>query len=218
MQVIWDKTSKPHPDGQRTIVWRDRYDLEFLYIMGFVDTDRFSKDEWIDSFRDSLQKDGSYRVTQDQWFAKRAFRYSGPVGPPLDPMSIHEGLWDMKEFETFLKEKILPSTTLTEEHFRKAIEKAKKTAIKDGKYVVNRVFKFALKQLLLTYPSPRRIREMSVLEAKHDLGMSTPAKAAPQTAKPAASTVAQNSKFSEGPSAEKQTADKLSRLLWKGQK
>lgn len=215
MQVIWDQTSKPLPDGQRYIVWRNRYDLEFLYIMGFVDTDRFSKEEWIHSFGDSLQKGGSYRVTQEQWFAKRLFRYSGPVGAPLDPLTLREGLWEMGEFETLLKEKILPSTTLKEDYFRGAIEKAKKTAIKDGKYVVNRPFKFGLKQLLLTYPSPRRLREISVLEAKQGFA-SAPRKAAPQKAGPDKSI--QKSGFSEGQSVEKQTADKLSRLLWKGQK
>lgn len=215
MQVIWDKTSTPHPDGQRYIVWRNRFDLEFLYLMGFVDTDRFSKEEWIDSFRDSLQKGGSYRVTQDQWFAKRIFRYSGPVGEPLDPLSLREGLWEMSEFETLLKEKILPSTTLKEDYFRGAIEKARKTAIKEGKYVVNRPFKFGLKQLLLNYPSPRRLREISVLEAKQGFA-SAPRKAAPQKAGPDKSI--QKSGFSEGQSVEKQTADKLSRLLWKGQK
>lgn len=213
MVAVWNETATILPDGISYIIWRDRYDLEYLYLTGFVDTDKHSKDDWINAFEDSRRPDGSYRVTKDQWLAKKHFRYEGPVGFPLDPMMLQEGLWEMKDFEKLLKEGILPATTLTEDHFRKAIEKTKDTAIKDGKYVVNRVFKFGLKQLLLTYPSPRRVREMSVAEARKSSAV--PPVAARTKAVP---TVPDKSKFSQGPSKERQTADKLSDLLWKGRK
>ncbi|HSA60245.1 MAG TPA: hypothetical protein VLJ37_11235 [bacterium] len=211
MMTIWEKVSVPQAGGMRCIVWRNRNDLDYLYDSGFVDTDQYRKEQWIDAFQDSLKPDGSYIVTKDQWLAKRAFRFDGPTGEPFDPLTLPEGEWDMDAFDKLLKQKILPSTTLTEENFRRGFEKARKTAIVNGKVVVNKMFKFNLKQIFLLYPSPRRNREMAVAEERMKL---TPPKA-DKTSK-AATGLSQASGFSTGPSKEQSIQDRLSRLLKKG--
>src|SRR5262249_30757370 len=123
MLVIWEKVSQPFPEGRRCIQWRTRADIDYLYDTGFVDTDRYKKEEWIDAFKDSLLPDGSYLITREQWLAKGVYRFSGPTAAPFDPLSLQEGEWEVEEFEKILEEKIFPSTTLSKEIFRKAIDK-----------------------------------------------------------------------------------------------
>jgi len=218
MLLIWEKVSaiEPkisslEPDGARCIIWRNRNDLDYLYDSGFVDTDRFKKEQWIDAFQEALRPDGSYRLTRDQWLAKRPFRYIGPTNPPFDPLTLKEGEWDKEEFEKVFRYNILPSTTISEEQFRKGFEKARKTAFSHGKVVINKPFKFSLKQALLLYPSPRRVREINVAEQREKLTALT----APVSAKTATAAKTAPSQFSSGPSKEQSIQDQLNRLLRK---
>jgi len=217
MLSIWEQTAQVLPDGKKYIIWRNRFDLDYLYITGFVDVDRHSKDEWFASFDDSLKPDGSYQVTPDQWLAKRKYRYVGPVGEAFDPLSLREGDWEPEELEKLLKETILPATTVAEEHFRKGFDKVRNTAFVGGKFRLNRVFKFSLKQLFLNYPSPRRLRELAVAEAREQIFGKRPAAKAPGVS-PGVPAKSQSSGYQQGPSKERTTADQLSRLLWKGPK
>lgn len=212
MLAIWDKVSQPSPDGQRYIVWRTRDDIDYLYDTGFVDTDRHKKEDWIDAFKDSLQADKTYRITKDQWLAKRPFRFNGPTSPPFDPLTLQEGEWEIEEFEKILKEKVFPSTTLSEEIFRKAIDKGKEKAFVGGKFILSKAFKFALKQAFILHPSPRRFRELAVAEARDELNKAL------EAAQKARKGSTSKSGYVSGPSQERSAMDQLSRLLWKGNK
>lgn len=216
MLLIWEQTAQVLPDGQKHIVWRDQYDLDYLYMTGFVDTDQFTREQWIEAFQDSLRPDGSYRVTLDQWLAKSHFRFNGLTGKPFDPMQLPERELDLDEFEKLLKEKILPSTTIPESQFRKAVEKTKDTSFRGGKFHLDRPFKINLSQLLLIYPSPRHNRELAVAKARLNLQKDMSVKA--KTSATAARPVSPGSHYSSGPTQEKRMTDQLSRLLGKGRK
>ena len=117
MKSIWDATAIAYPNGKTLIRWTSRNDLVYLYDIGFVDTDQFSPEQWIKSFEDSLQKDFSYLVTEEQWMAKRSYRYEGPTELPFNPLTMREGEWEPAELDAIVYQKILPSTTLKKEHF-----------------------------------------------------------------------------------------------------
>lgn len=217
MQAIWDSIAQPDPDGNKYIHWRDRRDIEYLYDTGFVDTDKFSLKEWVEAFRDSLLPNESYRVTLDQWLAKTPFRYNGPTGQPFNPLTIREGEWSPEELWDLIEKQFLPATTLKRDHYEKMLQKGKEAGrFIDGKYIINKPFKFGLKQLVDTYASPKRRRELAVAEAREDLKREKPVLKPAQ--KPAASGPSQKTSFTTGQSQEQKTADQLSKLLWKGQK
>jgi hypothetical protein len=209
MLDIWEKVSEPAPDGQRYIRWPTRADIDYLYETGFVDTDRFRKEEWFDAFKDSRQKGGSYIITKGQWMAKRAFRFNGPTSEPFEPLALREGEWEVEEFERILKEKLFPSTTLSEDLFRKAIDKRGEKAIVGGKFLVSKTLKFALKQALIFHPSPRRFRELAVSGAREEM------KKALDASQKLRQGSASKSGYSSGPTNQRTTVDQLSKLLWK---
>jgi hypothetical protein len=216
MRSIWEAIAQKSPDGKRYIQWRDRRDIEYLYETGFVDTDKFSMKEWMDSFQDSLQPNASYRVTEDQWFSKRPFRYSGPTHEPFNPLTMREGEWTPEELDDVIDKQFLPSTNLKREHFEKMLQKGREMGrFVNGKYIINKPFKFGLKQLMDTYASPKRRREMAVVEARENLNRQKPVL---RPSQPSPAALSHPTAFSTGPSKEKQMTDRLSQLLGKGRK
>lgn len=209
MLDIWEKVSVQAPDGQRTIRWPTRADIDYLYDTGFVDTDRFRKEEWLDAFKDSRQKGGSYIITKDQWLAKRPFRFNGPTREPFDPLALREGEWEVEEFERILKERLFPSTTLSEDLFRKAIDKRGEKAIVNGKFLVSKTLKLALKQALIFHPSPQRFRELAVSGAREEM------KKALDASQKLRMGGASKSGYASGPTNQQTAVDQLSKLLWK---
>lgn len=211
MKYIWEQVSQPDPQGKRFVKYGGRQDLVYLYETGFVDTDKFPLTEWVDAFKDSLQKDGRYLLDENQWMAKKKYRYDGPIDVPFDPLVLPERLWEPSEFEKLLKEKILPSMAIPEKTFRDSLEKVKDKMLVKGKVSIDKQFKFVLKQILDNSPSPRRFREVSLAEALQKMGQGSPKPgmpAVPQTAQ-------QKSGFSTGPAASKAAVDQLSKLLGK---
>lgn len=212
MKYIWEQVSQPDAQGLRLIRYGGRNDLLYLYETGFVDTDKFKLEDWVDAFKDSLQKDGRYVLTETQWMAKKKFRYDGPIDVPFDPLALPEQLWEPVDFEKLLKEKILPAMSIPEKTFRESLQRVKDKMFVRGKVNVDKQFKAVLKQLFDMSPSPRRYREVSLQEALQKGGKG-PTKAAPvATSTP---TAQQKSGFSKGPAASQMAVDQLSKLLGK---
>ncbi len=210
MKYIWDKVSKPGPDGKRYITYKNLVDLKYLYETGFVDTDKYTLQQWTDTFKPSLKPDGSYQISEQQWMAKRPYRYAGPVDAPFDPIAMREGAWDPDELKTLIDKRIAPSCTLQRSHFDKMLEEGRRMGrFVNGKFTINKPFKFGLKQLLDTYPSPRRLREKALADAA---GKTTTSESSGVRS---GVPVPVRSGFAQGPSKEQSMADKLSRLLMK---
>ncbi len=205
MQYLWDHLSQPDPRGARWIVYKGRDELKNLYETGFVDTDHHSLSDWINAFQDSLQSDGSYRLSERQWLEKRKYRYDGPVEKPFDPMSLREGEWEGSDLEKILKEKIAPALSVDLKQFEKSLEKGRKS-LASGKISVTPAIKTGLKRLLELYPSPRRMREIGVHRSQK------PVPSPPNSPPPIPSSTA----FTREEAASKKAVDQLSKLLWKG--
>jgi hypothetical protein len=212
MRLIWTQVSQPGPGGKRFITYRNRNDLEYLYKTGFVDTDKYTLAQWVDAFKDSLQPNGCYMLSEIQWMAKKPYRYEGLVYEPVDPLALKEGEWDKTEFEKLIMERVFPSLTIDKKIFDQALEQAKKNVTPGGKIILTKEFKTALKRLLDTFPSPKRVREMSVQDARVRSGQ---AAGAPQAAQPRPQAPAVKTAYSKGQAASKTAVDQLSKLLWK---
>src|SRR3989338_4848154 len=81
MSWLWKRLAKKNDRGEEFILWTHA-DLEEMYHNGFVDTDKFTKEQWTKAFQSSRTPEGRYQITKDQWLEKNPFRYSGKVSPP----------------------------------------------------------------------------------------------------------------------------------------
>lgn len=168
MLDIWKKSPKeatppPPLSGEYVRYWHT--DLHYLYYTGFVDTKRFKIEEWEAAFSDCKQEDGTYYISQEKFLGLSKFKFLGVVKNPLDPMKIREGWYDMKVWHNYWMTSLLPSTTLTEE----LVTQGEKAALSQGLIVNGRIYidqaaKLRIKQILEQYPSPTRLREISVHE------------------------------------------------------
>ncbi len=209
MKFIWDGVSEPStssPASPRVIKYRDRNDLEYLYKTGFVDTDKFTLKEWVESFKDSLQPNGDYILTESQWMKKGRYRYDGPIDAPFDPMEMREGSWNTQDLQKLVQEKLLPSLEVEEEFLTKSIFGEKPPPVDRGLVMITHPFKINLQHLLTQRPTPRRLRELSLAQVK------SKSDASPSQAK---TPLPQGSSFSQGPSSSQTTMDRLSKLLSK---
>src|SRR5579885_2852284 len=118
MAFFWQRFATADKEGRRSLVFKDRAELELLYRAGFVEQSH-AIEEWIEAFEPHLQKDGSYLLTVTDWEEKRRFIPVLKNPRPFDPMELREGVWDVKEFDLMIEEEILPSTLVDAKDFRK---------------------------------------------------------------------------------------------------
>lgn len=169
VKAIWAAVSQAGPDGKKYLHFANRNDLVYLFCTGFVDETKHTLTDWVDSFKEALQPDGSYRLTEEQWMAKARFRYCGPVGRPFDPMLLREGDWPEKDMETLIKTYLLPAVYFTEKEFRTIFDEAKPTFFSGGIYKISRQVKEDLKKMIDLYPSPAQVRALGLAEARADM-------------------------------------------------
>ncbi|QQR80561.1 MAG: hypothetical protein IPJ69_14950 [Deltaproteobacteria bacterium] len=207
MKFIWDHQAQAGPDGKKYIRYSHNGEIAYLYRTGFVDTDKFTQEEWLASFNSSKRSDGSYWLTEEQWMAKQKFVYLGPVGTPLEPPTLQEGLWPVKDFEILLKTQILPAVDIDEKSLRALLPNKGIQLDKSGKILLTKDFKAFLQNLILDRPSPTQARAASLKEAQKNI--KNPA------VSPKSPTVSQKSAFSMGPSKAQQSQNQFSQLLSK---
>lgn len=203
MEELWLSTSKPAQDGKRTITLKGVQDLGFLYISGFVDVQKNSFQDWVNSFADSRQKDGSYLLSHDQWMAKKKFRYTGPVGEPFDPMSLEEKEYTEQEFITFIEQKIIPNTIFDKSAIPRVIAEFKVSKkIQNGKIFLDKNIKKLILQTVNDHPSPLRILQVMVeaFRKKEGMGAAT------------SQLDAQKSQFSAGKTAQEIARARLAEM------
>ena len=105
MEWIWERICSKDKDGNELLEWTLQ-DIEEMYHNGFVNFEKYSKDQWVEAFHSSRQKKGSYQITKKDWLKKTPFRYNGRVQTPFDPMTIKEGPWKPEELKKLIKTKI----------------------------------------------------------------------------------------------------------------
>lgn len=166
VRAIWDKVAQPGPDGKKYVFFVNRNDLVYLFCTGFVDEARHTLHDWVDSFKDSLQENGSYMVNGAQWMDKARFRHSGPVGQPFDPLQLRDGKWSEQEIEAMIKTHLLPAVYFTEKELRAIWDEAKETFYLNGSYHVTTEVKKDLRMMIDRYPSPAQVRAIGLAEVR----------------------------------------------------
>lgn len=138
-------------------------DPKYLYLSGFVDDKTFTYEEWEAAFEPSKQADNSYLISKAQFLLLGKYKYNGPIKKPLDAMKIREGWYELQAWHEFAVRSVIPSTTVTVEELVQAEQIMKqKGLIKNGKILIDKHAKLRIKSLIDNYPSPTRLREMSV--------------------------------------------------------
>ena len=213
MEHIWKQVAKKEEGGQEFIHYTGVAELNFLYFTGFVNTQKYTLQEWQKAFDDSRQSNGSYRVTKDQWMAKQAFRYNGPVGRPFKPLDdLQEREYNETEIVDVLKNKIVPSTSVDEKTILGYVNHYKSRGmLVNGKMKVDKSLKRDIHTLLEMYPSPLRVLQINVQKMREQQAGVGKEKAA------AADLAATQSQFMANQRQDKVAAAQLASILKSGQ-
>ncbi len=159
----WNRVSKPAKDGKRFITFKSVQDLMFLYATGFVDTQKYSFEQWLNAFATSRQSDGSYLLTQAQWLEKKKFHYTGPIHPPFDPMSLEEREYTEQEITKLLTQDLIPATSFDKSYVPQVINNLKAQGrFVNGRFKIDTNVKKYLTEVIKQYPSPLRVLQVTV--------------------------------------------------------
>ncbi|OGQ30565.1 MAG: hypothetical protein A3B79_05545 [Deltaproteobacteria bacterium RIFCSPHIGHO2_02_FULL_50_15] len=168
MEHIWKTVAKTDKDGQEFIHYTGIAELNFLYFTGFVDTRKYTLEEWQKAFLDARLPNGTYKVKKEQWMAKKHFRYNGPVDKPFKPLEdLEEREYAEAEITNILKNKIIPSTSVDEKTILGYIGHYKSRGlIVDGRMKMDKTTKRDIHNLLEMYPSPLRVLQVNVQKVR----------------------------------------------------
>ncbi len=169
MERLWDKLPK-NKDGY-TVTYAPG-DLPYLYSRGFVDSQRFTLEQWKQAFAPYKAKDGNFILTREQFLKLDVYRFKQIVGDAFEPLKLREGAWPDHELAYLWQSTIKTSSTITFEIFEKSIEiyKKKGKVNKLGHLLVDLEVKQQLQYLLERFPSPKRILEKEVAKIREKRG------------------------------------------------
>ncbi len=195
------------------LIFEGEHDLSYLYRTGFVDTDKFKYQDWLNAFKNSRQSNGEYHLTKEQWLSKATYRYNKKVEEPYDPMTIREGEWTEADWLDFIKTTLVPQCTITFEQYLFGINEAKrKGEIKDGIVTMTAEKKRGIVKLLNNNPSPKRRRALAVQHVRKKEDLETTASGPSKTSTAAAVAPQETTQYDSG-DQQKSTTGKLSDLL-----
>lgn len=158
MEFLWDTLEKT-PDGKS--IRYNIYDVEMLWRMGFVDTERVGMEEWQQVFEPYRQEDGTFLLSQDAFFALDKYRYKGEIHIPFDAMRINEGLYTDVGLNELVEASIEPSCSLPKEDLKKFFEDLKNEfRTPDGLIKMGPDAKMKIRDMINRNPSPLRNLEI----------------------------------------------------------
>lgn len=158
MEHLWNTLEKT-PDGQH--VRYTEQDVDQLWWMGFVDTEKVSLAKWRAVFEPLRQPDGSFLLSKDDFLAMDPYRYKGEIRIPFDPMMINEGKYTNEGLDDLVYASIAPSCKLPRNELEKFMDGIKKDFRQsDGLILIKKTAKQRIKAMLDQNPSPLRNLEV----------------------------------------------------------
>ncbi len=158
MEFLWDTLEKT-PDGKH--LHYNIYDVEMLWRMGFVDTERVSMEEWKQVFEPYRQQDGTFLLNKEAFFALDKYRYKGEIHIPFDAMRINEGLYTDVGLDELIEASIKPSCSLSREELKKFFDALKEEyRTPDGLIKIGPEAKMKIRDMINSNPSPLRNLEI----------------------------------------------------------
>lgn len=159
MEYIWERIPK-NKEGKIHYLAGD---IPYLYVHGFVDTERVSYKDWKQVFEDCKLADGTYIVDHAKFLSLRVYRYEGPTFEPFNPQKIREGEWTDDQLTKLYQLSIKPSSHVTEDIFWNSIKALKKQGLEqNGNLLVDKRVKTQMSYLIERFPTPRRRLEKEV--------------------------------------------------------
>lgn len=157
MEAVW-KASEKGEDG--SLHYPEEV-VGFLWENGFVDTLKYSLDQWRLAFEPFKQKDGHYKISHDEFLTLEKYRYKGEIKIPFDPMRINEGKYTDEGFGQLSNASIAPSCSLKPEALKIFLEELKTEFRQaDDLILVKTDAKLKIKKLMEENPSPLRKLEI----------------------------------------------------------
>lgn len=152
MQYLWSTMDKTE-DGEH--IRYTSLDVEQLWWMGFVDTEKIGFEEWISVFEAYRHADGSFLLNKDEFLSLDVHRYKGEIRVPFDAMQINEGKYTDDGLDDLVDASIVPSSSLSPEQVRDFFKTLKdEFRGPDGLILIKRPAKEKINALVNSYPSP----------------------------------------------------------------
>lgn len=201
MEYLWGQIEKT-PDGKHI-----RYtleDIDSLWWMGFVDTERYPLTAWRRVFEPYKREGGVYILNHASFLSLDQYRYKGEIRIPFDAMLINEGKYTDEGLQELFDLSIAPSTRKTPKELQQFIENLKKKHRQpDALIKIDRNAKVEIMELIDQFPSPLRNLEITfdrMLEAGVDQEMAEQLDA-DESARATSEAAKQVSQFSSTPTS-----------------
>jgi len=160
MEYLWETLDKLEDEEGDRIVYMPE-DIEQLWWMGFVDTDRYSMEEWKRVFEPYRQHEGFYLLKHDEFLALDRYRYTGDIHIPFDAMLINEGKYTDEGLDELISASIAPSCFLPRGNLNEFFDRLKKDFRQaDSLILIKKEAKERIRALLEQHPSPLRNLEI----------------------------------------------------------
>lgn len=158
LPTLWDKLPKC-PDADHITYTQD--DIDILWQMGFVDTERYALDEWRAEIKPHCDAEGYYVLSRAQFLDLEKYRYRGVLYAPLDAHDINEGFYTDEGLQELIDLSIAPECGLPSAELTARIADLK-TAIRadNGLLRVDKHVKHQFAAWLQEHPSPMRRLEL----------------------------------------------------------
>lgn len=158
MEYLWGTLEKTE-DGEHIQYYP--IDLQQLWWMGFIDTQRISLDDWFGLLEPYRQEDGTYLLGRDDFLALDEYRYKGEIRIPFDPMLINEGRYTDEGLDELVEASIVPSCDMPRDKIYDFFAQFKNDYRQpDGLILIQMPAKQRIKALLEEHPSPLRYLEI----------------------------------------------------------
>jgi hypothetical protein len=213
MEYLWSQLIKT-PDGRYV-----RYalaDIDSLWWMGFVDTEKYSLKQWRQIFEPYKREGGIYILSKDEFLALDKYRFKGEIKIPFDAMQINEGKYTDEGLQELFDLSIAPSCAKSQKEMKQFLDDLKKRHRQpDDLIKIAREAKLEIRDLIDSFPSPLRNLELTfdqMLESGVDQEMWDQMEA-DDTARATSEAARQVSKFSAAPTTRSEVeANKLKGL------
>jgi hypothetical protein len=157
LKEIWSKVPKEIHNGEEFIRYKT-LDVPILYLMRIADPKKCTIQEWVNEFKDSQQRDGSYLVSREQFMAKeKLFNTKTPSRAPFDASAIQEGHWSEADLDHLYFERIREETVLSDGDWEVIKSRIRNN---EGKLSIDKSFKKELGYVLKHFSSAMRNKSL----------------------------------------------------------
>ena len=158
MGYLWETLQKTE-DGEH--IRYSLHDVDVLWHMGFVDTERVSIKQWRAAFDEYRQSGGGFLLNKGGFLSLDQYRYKGELHIPFDALQINEGQYTDKGLQELFDASIVPSSSLSTAEMTQFVQKLKEDFRQtNGLVMIAAAAKRRVKKLLDEKPSPLRNLEL----------------------------------------------------------